>query len=772
MEFSCKLFILVLLLPIIARCSADSIYQECSKNFSIVSNNLLKDNINHVLSDLITKTTLYGFANSSDGIGPDTIYGLTRCRGDISRETCSSCILEATNKIQTICPSSAEARIWYEYCFVRYDSNNFLGQPDTSYTRRWYSSRIATHPADFEQAVEELMGQVKAAAATSENKFGRGERNLLKSNMTIYGMAQCTRDLQESACNQCLDKALEAILGIYKYHLGVYVISTSCVMRYEINPFLLDPIAPSPYVREKEEFSCWRRQEELESWTESGQALQEDDHLLFILVLLLPIIARCSADSISQECSKNFSIVSNNLLKDNINHVLSDLITKTTLYGFANSSDGIGPDTIYGLTRCRGDISRETCSSCILEATNKIQTICPSSAEVRILYEYCFVRYDTNNFLGQPDTSHAQMWYSSRVATDPADFDQAVEGLMGQVKAEAATGESKFGRGERNLLKSNMTVYGMAQCTRDLQESACNQCLDKVSEIILGSCKYHLGCYVIATSCLMRYEINPFLLDPVAPTMEFSCKLFIFVLLLPIIARCNADSIYQECSKNITDNSNNLLQDNINHAFFGLIAATTYYGFATSSYGIGLDTIYGLTRCRGDISRLTCAACILEAANKIRTMCPSSAEARIWYEYCFIHYDSNNFLGQPDTSYTMRWYSSRVATDPADFNQAVEGLMGEVKVAAATRLDKFGRGVRNLLQSNMSIYGMAQCTRDLQESACKQCLEKASETIFGECKSHLGCYVINTSCVLRYEINDFLVGPAAPSPVAYAPTSP
>ncbi|KAI0498290.1 hypothetical protein KFK09_021531 [Dendrobium nobile] len=253
--------------------------------------------------------------------------------------------------------------------------------------------------------------------------------------------------------------------------------------------------------------------------------------------------------------------------------------------------------------------------------------------------------------------------------------------------------------------------------------------------------------------------------------MEFSCKLFIFVL-LPIIARCSADSIFQECSKNITVGTNNLLQDNINHAFFGLIATTTYYGFATSSYGIGQDTIYGLTRCRGDISRLTCSACILEAANKIRTICPFSAEARIWYEYCFIHYDSKNFLGQSDTSYTNSWFSSPLKTDPTYFNQAVVGLMGELKVAAATRDDKFGRGERNILKSNMTIYGMAQCTRDLQESACKQCLEKASETIFGPCKSHLGCYVINTSCVLRYEIYHFLVGPIAPSPVAYAPTSP
>ncbi|KAH0454930.1 hypothetical protein IEQ34_016854 [Dendrobium chrysotoxum] len=83
----------------------------------------------------------------------------------------------------------------------------------------------------------------------------------------------------------------------------------------------------------------------------------------------------------------------------------------------------------------------------------------------------------------------------------------------------------------------------------------------------------------------------------------------------------------------------------------------------------------------------------------------------------------------------------------------MEDLMGKLKAAATTRDDKFGCAIRK------------------KALTCNQCLEKASEIIFGDYKYHLGCFVINTRLVLRYEIHDFLTDPSAPSPIAYLPTS-
>ncbi|KAK8943046.1 Cysteine-rich receptor-like protein kinase 29 [Platanthera zijinensis] len=254
--------------------------------------------------------------------------------------------------------------------------------------------------------------------------------------------------------------------------------------------------------------------------------------------------------------------------------------------------------------------------------------------------------------------------------------------------------------------------------------------------------------------------------------MELPCKvILLFMALLLPIASHGLESINQQCSKNFTSDTNNqqLLQANINNALFGLLGKTPLHGFAISSFGQSLDTtIYGLTSCRGDVSLEACSECIIIAAQTIRKICPYSAQSYIRYEYCLLRYDTSSFFGQPDMGGSQAWYSSHIAEDPMDFKQGVKKLTGEVIVKAAAGDEKFGFGESFLPKSHVTVYEMAQCTRDLQETACKQCLEKLSEHMFNY-SDRLGCYVVGTSCVLRYEIQSFITAPAAQSPDAYAP---
>ncbi|KAK8943055.1 Cysteine-rich repeat secretory protein 38 [Platanthera zijinensis] len=254
--------------------------------------------------------------------------------------------------------------------------------------------------------------------------------------------------------------------------------------------------------------------------------------------------------------------------------------------------------------------------------------------------------------------------------------------------------------------------------------------------------------------------------------MELPCKaiLMFMVLLLPIVSH-GLESINQQCSKNFTSDTNNqqLLQANINNALFGLLGKTPLHGFAISSFGQSYDsTIFGLTSCRGDVSLEACSECIIYAAQKIRIVCPYSAQSYIRYENCLLRYDTSNFFGQPDMGGSQAWLSSHIAENPMDFQQGVRKLTGEVIVKAAAGDEKFGLGESFLPKSNVTVYAMAQCTRDLQEAACKQCLEKLSEYMLNY-SDHLGCYVISISCVLRYEIRSFIITHAAQSPDAYAP---
>ncbi|KAI0527655.1 hypothetical protein KFK09_003260 [Dendrobium nobile] len=232
------------------------------------------------------------------------------------------------------------------------------------------------------------------------------------------------------------------------------------------------------------------------------------DQLFFLLLILLPIATLSSDLTPYQICEKNFT--ENNMLQANINNILFDMVAKSSLRGYAISSYAVdGCETVYGVTRCQGDMSVQACSGCITRAAQNIRTTCPDSAKSRIWYEECFLRYDTDDFLGKADKSFADVWESFNAAENPKAFQQAVGELMGEVMAAAAEGRKKFGYGE-NRVSDKLTVYGMAQCTRDLGESECNACLQNALETMSGNCENQDGCRIFGSSCFIRYEIYEF----------------------------------------------------------------------------------------------------------------------------------------------------------------------------------------------------------------------------------------------------------------------
>jgi Salt stress response/antifungal len=90
----------------------------------------------------------------------------------------------------------------------------------------------------------------------------------------------------------------------------------------------------------------------------------------FLLSVLLPL-CYC-ADPITHYCDQSYT---SGRIETNINHVISDLVTKASVGGFAVSSYGKGKDTIYGLAQCRGDVSSDDCSSCLADAAKQLPVV-------------------------------------------------------------------------------------------------------------------------------------------------------------------------------------------------------------------------------------------------------------------------------------------------------------------------------------------------------------------------------------------------------------
>ncbi|KAL3517875.1 hypothetical protein ACH5RR_020464 [Cinchona calisaya] len=229
-----------------------------------------------------------------------------------------------------------------------------------------------------------------------------------------------------------------------------------------------------------------------------------------ILILLLSICTAESAELWNQFCNNNSKINYTSQLSTNINSLLAELVSETILNGFSTGTYGKGNDKVFGLAQCRGDVSSKDCFSCIQTASKEIRKLCPNQADAQIWYDYCFLRYDTDNFLGQSDTSTGIIFYNVENVTDPYSFNKQLGTLSDKVIAEAIKpGNKGLGKGKKEL-SSFLTLYELVQCTRDLSQLSCAQCLATAIGNFATFCNNKKGCRVLYSSCIVRYELYPF----------------------------------------------------------------------------------------------------------------------------------------------------------------------------------------------------------------------------------------------------------------------
>ncbi|ERM95830.1 hypothetical protein AMTRI_Chr04g185290 [Amborella trichopoda] len=149
---------------------------------------------------------------------------------------------DSAKQICQLCPNEADTRIWFDNCFLRYDTDDFIGELDTGYGIFYWNVENVTEPERFAKELGDLMDQVRAEAVEPGNEgFGSGKTKF-SPFVTIYGLVQCTKDLPELRCAQCLSIAISNGSGSYcDGKKGCWVLYSSCCVRFEIYPFFLPP---------------------------------------------------------------------------------------------------------------------------------------------------------------------------------------------------------------------------------------------------------------------------------------------------------------------------------------------------------------------------------------------------------------------------------------------------------------------------------------------------------------------------------------------------
>ncbi|ONH92729.1 hypothetical protein PRUPE_8G192200, partial [Prunus persica] len=209
--------------------SQDPLGDFCNEDSTKISNaSQISANIDTLLAQLVPKTASLGFFATSYGKGQDRVFGLAQCRGDVvGSKDCSSCIQDAAKQIRKRCPDQADARIWYDYCFLRASLGGILyGNVDN-----------VTDPESFNKELGALVDKIEEQAVVPKNGgLGKGETKL-SPFLTLYALVQCTRDLSQLDCSQCLAIAVGNFGTFCDNRKGCRVLYSSCYVRYELYPF-------------------------------------------------------------------------------------------------------------------------------------------------------------------------------------------------------------------------------------------------------------------------------------------------------------------------------------------------------------------------------------------------------------------------------------------------------------------------------------------------------------------------------------------------------
>ncbi|KAM4113991.1 hypothetical protein ACJW30_04G036800 [Castanea mollissima] len=217
----------------------------CLDKGNYTSNSTYKANLNHLLSILTSNTEIdYGFYNSSYGRDPDKVYAIGLCRGDVKPDECRICLSYTRNLLTQLCPNQKEAMRQDEYCILRYSFRNIFGIMEddpvlTQHNRNDQSGSLVTYNQDLMTLLHGLRNQ--SAAGGSLRKFA--EANSTGTNLkTKYALVQCTPDLSQTDCSDCLLSAFGQIHLCCDGKIGAVIFTPSCNFRYEEYTFF-GPVA-------------------------------------------------------------------------------------------------------------------------------------------------------------------------------------------------------------------------------------------------------------------------------------------------------------------------------------------------------------------------------------------------------------------------------------------------------------------------------------------------------------------------------------------------
>ncbi|CAN6338892.1 unnamed protein product [Urochloa humidicola] len=188
------------------------------------------------------------FYKGSAGAGADEVFGLIMCFADRNATECRECLAGAGAGIRQACPGSRSANATYDACVLRYSAAAPIpAVADLDGVVAVYVSGEPVTSRGLGDAWLRLMTKLAAGVTASPRRLAN-DTAPYSSSQDMYGLAQCTRDLNASECTSCINEYVGRLGELFPNNTGGAIKGYSCYLRYQVGAFdiTLPPTPASP----------------------------------------------------------------------------------------------------------------------------------------------------------------------------------------------------------------------------------------------------------------------------------------------------------------------------------------------------------------------------------------------------------------------------------------------------------------------------------------------------------------------------------------------
>ncbi|XP_015879272.3 cold-responsive protein kinase 1-like [Ziziphus jujuba] len=225
-------------LVVVVNCDAQTrlLNKGCSQ-FSVTDPSSFNSNLNLSFSDLQAQLRSNRRFATTIRI---PVYAMVQCRNYMSTNDCLACYRVAQAQIRNCSAPTGPAngaRVIYEGCFLRYESNPFFDETTRPGNTGICKNQTVSKAGAFNTSVGGMLLDLQIATPKIKGFFAATQKQVIgELNTTVHGVAQCAETITKTGCEECLKVAFQNLQGCVP-DSGGSAVDAGCFLRYSDTAF-------------------------------------------------------------------------------------------------------------------------------------------------------------------------------------------------------------------------------------------------------------------------------------------------------------------------------------------------------------------------------------------------------------------------------------------------------------------------------------------------------------------------------------------------------